>query len=156
MRPVLTSARQAGTCSTIPIITVIFFGVAVYSLCKIMVVINLIAGKYQRKACSVWPLLTSLHVLLLLLLLVVIAGKFQQKSSFSSAAASKPPCVAKKGEVHDSIRFNAERSKSFKRSIPGYNLYLLSCVVPVQLSQICTPYNFLSFVIFLKYDDCSV
>ena len=52
----------------------------------------------------------------------VIPGRFQQKSSFSTSAVSKPPCVAKKGnvvEVHDSIRFT-QRSKSFKRSIPGY------------------------------------
>ena len=55
------------------------------------------------------------------IVVVVIPGRFQQKSSFSAAGANKPPCVAKKGamvEVHDSIRFT-QRSKSFKRSIPG-------------------------------------
>ena len=50
-----------------------------------------------------------------------ILGRFQQKSSFHSSSANAPPCIAKKGavvEVHDSIRFT-ERSRSFKRSIPG-------------------------------------
>jgi len=51
-----------------------------------------------------------------------ISGRFQQKSSFHSSGTNAPPCVAKKGsvqEIHESIRFT-QRSKSFKRSIPGY------------------------------------
>ena len=52
----------------------------------------------------------------------IIPGRFHQKSSFQSSSTNAPPCVAKKGavqEVQETIRFTA-RSKSFKRSIPGY------------------------------------